>query len=787
MIKSISAVALCFVVSVVQAGIHEPLAVAPIYDADGLRSLQVNGREILADGAVTVARVRTADTYRNPFEMPDPYVKDERTFADASIEVREKHFDPTGRRLTQAFDWGRVAVTYADGPGRLDLQIAVHNTSGKVIEQIVMDLITLQVPARGPSDRQFLRVPWNKEDNIGAPVLSVVQPEVVHFQRVAFPPAVDEVLMDLLGDAEWLAPETETAPIRTLCMACYPRAATAHLMETKQQVVPMDRVVEGVCAQCGAETQLNPEAKIVAGTLQGDQPLTLQFMVNGAEHVAGRDLHRVTSPGTVMLRITAGNEKAPEVYDGVWNVRPIKPGATEIIEVGVRFGRADESDTVVGADFLEPFGLAHPPVLKWPDRRPIGMVHLTAETDWGHGGNPRGWWALRDNDANINTPEGRAIFEKWIMAYADQLIGVADKAGSQGVIVWDLEGKQYPGVAYYGDPRIMQYTAPEMEVLADAFFKKLTDAGLRVGVCIRPHQVYPKAVPDSDVEKYGANGFAEMPYHETWEHFNIQSFGLEFWGYGELGLREHTPLRDIKRCPVARLDAIITYSKERWGATLFYIDTNHFKRSREKRGPNAAGGHDILHNWYAALMRAQQWEELQRRHPDCLLIPEHEYTQYWTSTAPYRQPPHDGVTPDFVRAIYPEAFSGISMGERGQELIEKGVDAYTRAIEAGDLLMTLAWFGPPQVLLDIYAKAAESAPVRVELDADGGLRLQGHAVHDLETLGRLVAEQVRGKPFAERRTVVHYAHGVSRQSVANLLVVLQQADAIIAWSRRASE
>ena len=766
--------------------------VVPVYGADGLQSLRANRIEQLASGAVRVVKVRTADAYRNPYALPDPYVRDERVFADASLEVREKGFEPEARRLTQAFDWGRVAVTYRTGPGRLDLDIAVHNSSSDVIEQIVMDLITLRVPARGPSDNQFRRVPWNKDDNLGAPMLCVVQPEVVYFQRAAFPPAVDESLMELLEGLEDLQLEGKPAEIRTLCPACYPAAASGHLMETKQRVVAVERVTEGTCARCGAETHLNPEPKIVAGTLQAGRPLTLQFTVNGSEQVAGREVHRVTSPGTVTLRITAGHERAPEVYDGVWNVRPIKPGVTEHIQAGVRFGPADQPDTVVAADFVKAFAAAHPPVLNWPDRRPITQAHLTAETDWGHGGNPRGWWGLRPPDMgakeppaipHIDTSEGRTIFEKWIMDYADQLIRVADKAGAQGVIVWDLEGKQYQGVAYYGDPRIMQYTAPEMEAMADAFFKRLTDAGLRVGMCIRPHQVYPKAVPDDELEKHRANGFAELPYHETWEHFNINSFGLEFWGYGELGLRENTPLHDIKRCPVERLDAIITYCKERWGATLFYIDTNHFKRSREKRGPNAAGGYDILHNWGAALMSAQQWEELNRRHPDCLLIPEHEYTQYWTATAPYRQPPHDGPTPGLVSAIYPEAFSCISMGQDGQTLIEKATDDYVRAIERGDLLMPQGWFGPPGVLLEVYSRAAESAPLRVRLNGDGSLAMNGKNVADLESLKQQVSERVGGRPFADRRAVIVYAPGVGGQARVELVAALEQAGAIIAWSQ----
>jgi hypothetical protein len=739
--------------------------VTPTYGVGGLQALQVNGIEQLADGAVRVVRVRTADAYRNSREMADPYVIDDRTFADASVEVRETRFDPQARCLTQTFDWGTVAVGYSAGPGQLDLQVAVQNTSPKVIEQIVMELLTLRVAPRGPSADQFRREPWNRDNNVGAPLLNVIQPNVTYFQRAAFP--------DDQGEKE----------IRTLCLACYPKEADEYLMETKLKAMPLDQVTEGVCARCGAETRLTREPLVVAGTLQADRPVAMQFTINGSTQIAGRDIWRITAPGTATLKITAGTAPAAEMYDGVWNVRPIKPGATEHFQIGLRFGPADQPAAVVGAEFVAAFRTAYPLQLRWPDRRPISMAHLCAETDWGKG-NPRGWWGLRDTGADIDTPKGRELFDKWILGYADQLISVADKAGSQGVIVWDLEGKQYPGCVYYGDPRIMKYTAPEMERMADAFFTKLRNAGLRVGMCIRPTQIYPKAVRDDEMEKYRPHKFfAEMPYHETWETFNIKSFGQEFWAYGELGLKANTPLTDIKRSPVERLDAKIRYCKERWGATLFYIDTNHFNRSREKRGPNAAGGYDVTQNWGAAIMSAEQWAELQRRHPDCLLIPEHEYEQYWAATAPYREPPHDGASPGLVRAIWPEAFSCISMGGNAQPHIEKAAAAYATAVEGGDLLMTQGWYGPPKVLTDIYAHAAASAPITVTLAADGALTLQGRPVPDVKALQQQVAALVKGKAFAQRRAFIQYDPAAARAARTAAIAALTQADAVIAWAQ----
>lgn len=709
------------------------------YDANGLQTLLVGDQNMLVNGALRVTGVRVADSYRNPYEMADPYLKDTRTFSAASLEVRATRFDPQTKRLIQTFDWGSVSLNYATSPGRLDAHIEVANTSKQSIEQITLNLLTLKTP----TGTQI----GNNAVNLGDPTLCVLSPPVTRFIRAAFP---------------------DEKNVSILCPTCYTEEADEFLRDTKQQARVLDKVTDGVCASCQAETHLPRDPLVVAGSMQPNRPLVLQW--------------KAPQPGACTLSLIAGDEKAPEVYDGMWVARPIKPGATETIEVSLLFGRADGNAYLVGSPIHEAFAKANPFRLRWPDRRPIGMAHLSY--DRGPERNQRGWWGFKDTQDDIRTPEGKAAFNKWIMQYADQVITVAEKSGSQGVIVWDLEGKQYPWLAYYGDPRVMKYTAPEMEAMADAFFRKLRDAGLRVGVCLRPHEVYPVGVKEEEFEKYrNPDLFANLPYTESWEKFNLSSYGPQFWEYDELGQKTKTPLNDIRRSPLERLDVRIKYCKERWGATLFYVDTNYFRRPRAKSGPNAAGGYDVLERWEQKMMNPADWEELQRRHPDVLLIPEHETVQYWNSTAPYRQPPYDGPTHPAAALMYPEAFSALALNGNAEAEMSKQKPTYSAAVKRGDLIMHPAWYGPSSVVTEIYAANAIIAPLQVTLQADGSYTLNGTPYADLKALEVAVTAMVKGKPFAERRVYVQYAAKSERKNRAALIAMLEKADAVIAWSQ----
>ena len=80
-------------------------------------------------------------------------------------------------------------------------------------------------------------------------------------------------------------------------------------------------------------------------------------------------------------------------------------------------------------------------ILHWPDRRPIGVLFLASHYH-SSATNPRGWF--NEPSLNFTGTNGVENFRKALMEYTDRSLEILKRTGAQGVIVWDLEGEQYP-------------------------------------------------------------------------------------------------------------------------------------------------------------------------------------------------------------------------------------------------------------------------------------------------------------------------------------------------------
>jgi len=308
--------------------------------------------------------------------------------------------------------------------------------------------------------------------------------------------------------------------------------------------------------------------------------------------------------------------------------------------ISIRFGTAGSSSLQLAPDIYKKYAARFPSELKWDDRRPIGCCFVSS-MDFRSPTNPSGW--LHDKTVDMTTEAGRADWKRRMLARADKSVSVAKEMGCQGVIVWDIEGQRNPQpISYIGDPRLLPTLSPEMDAIADAFFKKYADAGLRCGVTIRPTHV---------VRNPGGK--------EAWEHINAD---------------------DI----VAELGGKIEYARKRWGCTLFYVDST-------MRWDLSATSEFSLHTLPAAL-----FQSLHRQYPDVLLIPEESSTRHFAYTAPYHEimPPQDYcITPPWVRAVYPNAFTVIRVADA--PLIEKDTERLVAALRSGDIIMFRTWLDDP--------------------------------------------------------------------------------------------
>jgi hypothetical protein len=336
----------------------------------------------------------------------------------------------------------------------------------------------------------------------------------------------------------------------------------------------------------------------------------------------------------------------------LWFREPIPAGESRTASLSIRLAGENLPGYSLASDVLKKFAEKYPSELNWTDRRPIGSAFLSTSAA-GYKNNPRGWFL--DRDLDTSTAERRAIFHTKLMNYEDQVIAHCKRMNAQGVIIWDLEGQEMPhATSYLADPRMLSKAAPEMDAEADAFFKRLTDAGLRTGVTIRPTRV--------ERAKDG----------KGWTQVEVPD-------------------------PVAEMDAKMSYATRRWGCSIFYCDSNvNFVR-------DAAG--KVVSD---PAMPAEDFQKLARKHKDALLIPEHKTARYWACTAPYSEL-RSGLTGTLpqIREVYPDAFTVLQVVDGPPLDSEPVVNTLTAAINGGDILLFRPWWDDPATaqIKQIYDRA----------------------------------------------------------------------------------
>jgi hypothetical protein len=238
--------------------------------------------------------------------------------------------------------------------------------------------------------------------------------------------------------------------------------------------------------------------------------------------------------------------------------------------------------------------------------------------------NPRGWF--NDPTIDVTTPAGLDNFASRLIAYAHSSVAVAQGMNAQGLLTWDIEGEQTGWPNYMGDPSMATTLAPELAYnnVVDSYFQIFRDAGLRVGVTVRPQQLV------------NVNG--------QWQQQTVAD-------------------------PTQVLLNKISYAKQHWGCTIFYIDS------------------------FDGFTDGSVLQRVQAANPDVLLIPESANVRDDAYSAPYVEI-FNGYTapPADATATYPGVFSVVNAfnGDMSTHVTDMTAD-----VQRGDILMFHGWYPDP--------------------------------------------------------------------------------------------
>ncbi len=355
------------------------------------------------------------------------------------------------------------------------------------------------------------------------------------------------------------------------------------------------------------------------------------------------------------------------------NERPLRPGGTDTYRLSLRFAPPETPVYTLAADAYRNWAKAYPMTLHWTDRRPLGTVFLASSPagDLHHPGgfpsNPRRYFTdANPSGVDVNTPAGIAAFQQRILAQATKNVDNARALGAGGVITWDIEGQQFPqDTSYVCAPDAIARVAPEMETIVsvqgspfhgmkldDAFFKTMRSAGLRVGVCVRPQRFTLN--PD------GTAAQVFLPNNEV----------------------------------AAELTRKIRFAHDRWGATIFYLDST----VDANRG----------------VLPAAIFAEVARAFPDSLLIPEESTPLFYAYTAPFKSflfHAETGTDAE-IEHLYPEAFSAVLINNVAPDKLRAAAPQLEKSVAHGDILMGQIDYREPNnaTIAAIYRKASPASP-----------------------------------------------------------------------------
>jgi hypothetical protein len=383
-------------------------------------------------------------------------------------------------------------------------------------------------------------------------------------------------------------------------------------------------------------------------------------------------------------------------------IRPVAPGAAETIQFSLRFGAAGATEEELAGDIYQRYRATYPRIITPPPGgpKPIARLSFNGRFRPAYVKNPRGWF--NSSTLDVTTAEGIRNFQNGMRSSADGCIQEMTRVGAYGAILWDIEGQQLDQ-SYIGDPSQAEILAPELIGVLDEVVRRFTDAGFPVGFTLRPQRF------TVDLGRIGVAG-AKV----TWKkgaQFNPYWAGDRTGGSLAFGdgvfyiasVESPTSLtlqqdagqwtdiryyyaRQFNTSHFEEMRRKIQYSKERWGATLYYVDSTLF--------------------YSGNLTPAETFAKLRELYPDVWIFPEWRATQHYAYTFPWTDSQNGYIFPDYqTRLTYPEA-GGLIRVPADEQIAAKEAEL-TEAVRTGSILLFDGWYPHPgnDVVMRIYANA----------------------------------------------------------------------------------
>src|SRR5215469_1337354 len=271
-------------------------------------------------------------------------------------------------------------------------------------------------------------------------------------------------------------------------------------------------------------------------------------------------------------------------------IRPIAPGGTDTINTSIRFGGPGVPETQLAGDIYTLYSTTYPRAFTAPaPLKPIARLSLSGRFRPTFPTNPRGWF--NDSSVDITTSQGLAKFQQALLSSADSSIAEMTRVGALGGIIWDIEGQQLD-LSYIGDPTQAEILAPELIGALDAYVAKFKAAGFPIGFTLRP-QVFNVEIGVINVAGTKVTWVSGAKFQSSWAGDlagGELAFGTSNYPIASVespvSLTLHVDAGNASRVqyfygqqintpdPFEAMQSKIQYAYVRWGATLFYVDSN---------------------------------------------------------------------------------------------------------------------------------------------------------------------------------------------------------------------